>query len=372
MPTHQFLYSDCHINNVSVQQLFEHYSKAKTKNKPFLYPKKFNHIKDYIKSDIINNWEAMLSANENLMWIASCHDPEGHHFSSVTFWRSTLKGWFGQHLTSTLNKPHVTMKVLLFAQNKAITDNLKTIAETNETKYLSCQNWYNPYKKYPNRLYNNMKNYSGHDYSDKITLRYRLIHRSQQEIQSHPLITTATEQDNHIVYSFALKIRGKIYADAEDFHNDLLLSAIDKEYNKVGLSRKRFILLAWDNKKQNIQGAAFIYRGPFALNFSLLENRCDLLIDPQMDYNAQAKIIKALIQQASHYYDSNTMSKHFSFPFPSEYFPVVSESHPINIIDKCFPNKGKRVYNQNYCIWGGFEGWFRRLHDQYNIYKLFE
>jgi len=367
-----YLFSDCHINSVSVKQLFEHYAQAKTKNNPFLYPKKLNHIKDYLFADIKDNWKKLLSTSENLMWIASCHDPKGKNFASVTFWRSTMKGWFGQHLASTLDKPHLTMKVLLFAQRKAIIDNLNAITETNETKYLSCQNWYNPYKKYPNWLYKDMKKYSGHEYSDKQTLRYRLIHRNQQEIESYPYISKATEKDNQSVYIFASKIRGKIFADSEDLEDDLLLNRIDKEYNKAGLSRKRDILMAWDKNKEIILGVALIYRGPFALNFSLLENRCDILINPSIGRNERVNIIRALVQKSSHYYDSTKMLEKFSQPYLADVFPVVSEKMNVEIIDNLFPDKGKRVYNQNYCIWGGFEGWFRRLHDQYNLFKIFE
>jgi hypothetical protein len=56
------------------------------------------------------------------------------------------------------------------------------------------------------------------------------------------------------------------------------LNAVDELYRGVGLRRTRHVWLAYRANKEEPVGAAIAYRGPLGVNFSYLENRCDLLL----------------------------------------------------------------------------------------------
>jgi len=76
--------------------------------------------------------------------------------------------------------------------------------------------------------------------------------------------------------------RGSIYVAAEQLATDPELAEVDQLYREVGLRRTRHIWLAYREYKDEPIGAVIAYRGPLGLNFSYIENRCDLLLHPTL------------------------------------------------------------------------------------------
>ena len=69
-----------------------------------------------------------------------------------------------------------------------------------------------------------------------------------------------------------------MFVEAGQFDsNDINLESINESYKSIGLFKRRHILLAFS--KSQLVGVAIVYRSPIGLNFSLLENRCELIIN---------------------------------------------------------------------------------------------
>jgi hypothetical protein len=86
-----------------------------------------------------------------------------------------------------------------------------------------------------------------------------------------------------------------VYVTAEALDRDVELQAVDRLYRSVGLRRARHVWLAYREGAEAAAGAALAYRGPLGLNFSFLENRCDLLLDPALSAEEAAAVTSALV-----------------------------------------------------------------------------
>jgi hypothetical protein len=76
------------------------------------------------------------------------------------------------------------------------------------------------------------------------------------------------------------------------------LKAVEGLYRSVGLRRSRQVWLAYRADSDEALGAAIAYRGPLGLNFSFIENRCDLLLNPQLS-DADAADVSTALMNAS-------------------------------------------------------------------------
>ena len=105
-------------------------------------------------------------------------------------------------------------------------------------------------------------------------------------------------------------------------------------------------------------GAAIVYRGPLGLNFSFLENRCDLIIDLSADSFVIDMTAQALLSHASiAYLDSD-----FSMPYPLNYIPVITDSATSSFLLK----KGAsliRQYQKSMWLRKGFNLWAKHIED---------
>jgi hypothetical protein len=96
--------------------------------------------------------------------------------------------------------------------------------------------------------------------------------------------------------TIAAQSRGGIYIAAEELDRDVELQAVNAMYQAVGLSRTRQVWLAYKSGSPEAAGAAIAYRGPLGLNFSFIENRCDLLLNPALSDVEAAAVSKALVR----------------------------------------------------------------------------
>jgi hypothetical protein len=96
---------------------------------------------------------------------------------------------------------------------------------------------------------------------------------------------------------------------------DPLLQAVDRRYRRVGLRRYRRILTATD-RTGRLLGAALAHRGPLGMNYSFLENRCDLLL-AQTTPDQAATTAQTLAAAAAETYQD----------FPPGFIPVMVTAH---------------------------------------------
>lgn len=151
--------------------------------------------------------------------------------------------------------------------------------------------------------------------------------------------------------SLAAETRSAAYVRAEELDvDDLQLDGVDSLYRLVGLRRFRRIWLAWMPGDAHPLDAAIVFRGPMGLNFSVLENRCDLLIASRVPEDRVASITRALLARAGEAYEDYTLG----------IFPVVTDARTAALA----ASQDLRVLRR-YCqsVWlrNGYPGWYRQL-----------
>jgi hypothetical protein len=97
----------------------------------------------------------------------------------------------------------------------------------------------------------------------------------------------------------AAHVRGELYVTAEELDRDVELQSVDCLYRAVGLRRTRQAWVACRAGSGQVIGAALAYRGPLGLNFSFLENRCDLLVGAELSPPEAADVTTALLDAAA-------------------------------------------------------------------------
>lgn len=314
----------------------------------FLYPEKLRRINPYI--DLIHdNWKLALKARDELFNIITYREPKTDRMASIIFWRSTNHGWVAQHLIATKRYPAGACAMMMQVQAEVI---------LGGAKYQSFQNWFNPENRFANKIFGSVVQTIGEENSDVKSYKYlAVLPTERHEPFSDIRVKKCNNKDKDDIYEFASKVCGRVYANAEELgSDDLELEKLNKHYRKVGLSRKRFIWMAFCSKTGKSLGAAIAYRGPFGFNFSYIENRCDLLVDPDLDESRAESVCQALLSHARDAY----FGKMFSLKYPLKYIPVVTDKRCANIMD---PSKTKRINNYNQSIWldKGFEGWYKNV-----------
>ena len=222
---------DFSANIVSVPDLFAHY-----KDVNFLYPEKNNKIEPFMPL-IERNWQAARRAEKEILWTLMFNNPEIRSMGSVTFWRSTKNDWVAQHLTSS-GYPSAVLAMVLTAQ-----------VEGMEKGCRSIQNWFQPSNKYAAKVFGSIVNTVGDKYSAVQSFDYFEIGpksiKKNTKIKNFAIKKCVNQKPSGI-YNFAKKVRGDIYALAENLDNeDIELKDVDNLYQKYGLSRKRHIWMAF-------------------------------------------------------------------------------------------------------------------------------
>ena len=99
--------------------------------------------------------------------------------------------------------------------------------------------------------------------------------------------------------AIASATRGGVYIAGEDLLGDVELRTVDEMYRSVGLRRTRSVWLAYKGSRREPVGAAIAYRGPLGVNFSYLENRCDLLLHPTLPESEISDTIASLLNAST-------------------------------------------------------------------------
>ncbi len=265
------------VNAIPVSELFALYERT-----GFLYPDKAARLTPHI-GQVRDNWRRMLSAGESLLYVLTAGDEE-RGLASLAVWRTTYKGWMSQHLVSEGN-PYASRAVMLDAAAGCI---LKGEDE-------SAQNWFRPENRFPARVFGSMVQTIGESLSSVQRHAYFSLPR-RMSLPSAGGIRTVPYNSSHkgALCAIASAARGGIYVAAEELSGDVECEAIDELYRRVGLRRTRHVWLAYRGNKNEPIGAAIVYRGPLGLNFSYLENRCDLLLHPSVHESEALGVISGL------------------------------------------------------------------------------
>jgi hypothetical protein len=246
----------------------------------------------------------MLRSGESLIYVLTAGDEEQGR-ASITVWRTTHHGWTSQHLVSE-NNPHASRAVMLDGSAASI---LKGVDESH-------QNWFRPENRFPARVFGSMVKTIGESLSSVQLYMYFALPRDLS-LPSQGGVRIVPYDPSHkaALSALASAARGSVYATAEELANDPELKAVDELYRRVGLRRTRHIWLAYRPRKDEPIGAAIAYRGPLGLNFSYIENRCDLLLHPAVAESEAPGVVAALLKASSVAYED----------FELDTIPVIAE-----------------------------------------------
>lgn len=295
------------VNALTVSEIFALYEHT-----GFLYPDKAARLFPHL-GQVRENWRRMLSAGEALLYVLTAGDKTKGR-ASLAVWRTTQNGWMSQHLVSE-NNPHASRAVMLAA----------AAASIRKGQDLSAQNWFRPENRFPARVFGSMVQTIGERLSSVQRHAYFALPRSLSlPVEKRIRVVPYDPSHKESLLEIAAAARGSIYIMAEELGQDVEFTAVDELYRKVGLRRRRNVWLAFRANKEEPIGAVIVYRGPLGVNFSYLENRCDLLLHPTLPEKEVSEVASALLAASAQAYDD----------FELEEIPVIAEEMATHVLYK--------------------------------------
>lgn len=309
------------VNEIDVDDLFDLYQQT-----GFLYPEKASRLLPHL--DLVKeNWRRMLRAEESLLYVLTAGNAERGR-ASLAVWRSSRHGWTYQHLVSE-NNPFASRSVMLAAEAESI---LKGSDE-------SAQNWYRPENRFPARVFGTMTESIGGSLSSAQQHAYLALSRKIVLPPDAGVRVVPYEASrNRELCALAELARGNVYVSAEELTADVPFKALDGLYRRVGLRRTRHVWLAYRKGTDEPIGAALAYRGPLGLNFSFLENRCDLLLPSYLSSSEIEGVGTALLSACASAYEN----------FELEEIPVIVSEQAAPILTRL---GAQIVRHYCQCIW---------------------
>jgi hypothetical protein len=266
------------VNALSVDELFGLYERA-----GFLYPAKAARLLPYM--DLVReNWRRLLQAGDSLLYVLTAGDEEKGG-ASIAVWRTTGRGWISQHLVSE-NNPLASRAVMLAGSAGAM---LRGLDESH-------QNWFRPENRFPARVFGSMVQSIGESYASVRRHMYFALPR-QRTFEPNESVHIVPYGPSHQegLCALAALVRGNIYVNSEELKHDVELQYVNDLYRGVGLRRTRQVWLAYRDSGDEPIGAVMAYRGPLGVNFSFIENRCDLLLHPAMPESDVPAVVGSLL-----------------------------------------------------------------------------
>jgi len=299
------------VNALSVSEIFALYEHT-----GFLYPGKAARLFPHL-GQVRENWQRMLCGGESLLYILSAGD-EKRGRASLAVWRTTHHGWMSQHLVCE-NNPYASRAVMLAAA-------AGTIRKGSD---LSAQNWFRPENRFPARVFGSMVQTIGERLSSVQRHSYFALPRTLSlPIEKRIRVVPYRPSHKQALLEIASAARGSIYVMAEELQHDVEFNAVDELYRSVGLRRTRHVWLAYRANKDEPIEAAMVYRGPLGVNFSYLENRCDLLLHPTLPESEVSEVASSLLSASSAAYKD----------FELDEIPVIAEEMATHVLFKLGEN----------------------------------
>ena len=329
-------------NALPVSELFDLYERTL-----FLYPAKRDKLAP-VMSLVKRNWERLRKAGELLLCSMTVQDQATGAISSITKWRSSLSGTLVQHLVSEGN-PLGTRAVSLGA----------TATSYVTGADLFHQNWFRPDNRFPARVFGTLPASACPERAAVHDLRFWSVsrHLPVAACLAGVIEPVKRHHDRSALLDLVRRSRGPLWAAIEELDTDLELEAVDCIYRRIGLSRYRRVWMAVPNGEDQPVMAAVAYRGPLGMNFSFLENRCELMIDPDADPGLVAELAPALLGAAA------TAYRDFELP----YIPVVAgdaaNESLINVGGEFLRNYSQSVWTREGCP--AFYSHINRIYDRF-------
>jgi hypothetical protein len=271
------------INALDVDELFDLYRRT-----GFLYPEKAARLLPHM--DLVrDNWRRMLSAPDSLLSVLTSGGG-GRGLASIAAWRTTSTGWTWQHHVSDKN-PLGSRAVMLGGLAACI---LRGEAQSH-------QNWFRPENRFPARVFGSMVPALGESAASVKRHMYFAMPRALTPGADRAVLAVPYDHSQREdLCALAIVARGGVYIRSEELDSDVELRGLDELYRRAGLRRTRQVWLAYANRHGDQPvGAALAYRGPLGVNFSYLESRCDLLLDPTLAEHMRPAVVATLLNASA-------------------------------------------------------------------------
>jgi len=330
----------CAVNAIGPEALFARYAQTR-----FLYPAKRQRLAPYWPR-ITDNWTRAQRAGELLHWVLTYDNGTPDGWASLTSWRSTHHGWQTQHLVST-GGPRASRSVLLAGQAVRISDGWDH----------AHQNWFRPANRFAAAAFGGMTAALPSDLAAVVAGEYLFLPKAAVPADPTGTLGQTVRLDGGRtpeLADLATRTRGPVYATAEELdRDDLLLDQVDQLYRLVGLRRYRRVSVL-QHPNGRLVGAALAYRGPLGFNFSFLENRCDLLIDPSLAEADSAAAVRQLLAAA--------VCAYTDFELPV--VPIVADAATARVL---LTLGAERIQQYSQAIWlaAGFTAWYQHIETLY-------
>jgi hypothetical protein len=326
------------VNTLSVEQIFALYERT-----GFLYPGKAARLRPHLGL-VLKNWRKMLRAGESLLYILTAGD-EARGMASLAVWRTAPHGWMSQHLVSD-NNPFASRAVMLAAAAG------KILRGTDD-----AQNWFRPENRFPARVFGSMVYTIGESLCSVQRHSYFALPRGLKLSCGSSRIRAVPydPSQKQALSAIASATRGSVYIAGEDLLGDVELQSVNEMYRSVGLRRTRSVWLAYQGTRSEPVGAAIAYRGPLGINFSYLENRCDLLLHPTLPAVDVPGTVASLLNASSAAYQD----------FELEDIPLITDEMATDVLLK-FGAEFLRHYCQGIWLKAGHQGFYQHVDGFYS------
>ncbi|UII34987.1 hypothetical protein LVD17_14340 [Fulvivirga ulvae] len=274
------------VNGIKVEDLFQCYDKYN-----FLYQEKKEKMR-YLYPMIKANWSMALDMPWEYFLLLTYNRPEKDLFASVSAWRSTSRSYLIQHMVS--NQPENTRLILLH-----FLELLKEDIMVNN----AIQVYYQPKTRFANNMFSYLEAEAGSLHSHLHTFSFLSYPLKPIQLTNSSIHIEELNVDNKAdILHFVNSERGKFYSWVQDLDtDDFNLSNLDEHYKKYGLSRSRKVLAFKDNKN-NILGVTLINKASAGLNFSLLENSTEIILDSKQPEWTLNEVLNSMLYHLSNEY----------------------------------------------------------------------
>lgn len=319
-------------NKLSFSQIIEKYE-----NLGFIYSSKKDTLKPQIK-EIEKNWGNLLNGNEIFQLLTIEHQTL---FATGCVWRNTMNGWFVQHGTS--NKLIGFLLILLEEQKFLIKDG----------KIKSAQVWFQDKNSTVNKICNEALLGINKDLFLTEQLHYFLWKPDYFQSSKSYTVKEFSSEFREVFNHFIIKNKGNVYLYGEELHEeDMELKSLNNIFKKHKLNRSRKVFLIFDNNNI-LYSVVIFYYASIGINFSLLENRCEIIVD------------KGNNKRSSSFYSTlanlifNYANKNISMtPIITDYFT----SKLFNLKE----NNKARTYTRHIWLSPCFEEWYKNFSKLFN------
>jgi hypothetical protein len=267
----------CEVSAWSVEELFARYRSA-----GFLYPAKLAMLAP-VMAQVRSSWQRGLATGDDVIWFATCELDSG--WATVAAWRTSFHGWQTQHLVST--SPRAARTVLLAAQ----------AAHLGHETAAAMQNWFRSTNRFASAVFGTFAD--GRPTEDVCIVEHAFFALPLHVVAGAAAVTPARRVTDEVeasrVLDFVTEVRGPVFVAGEELRGDLELERLRPVYG-AGLTRSRQVHVL--EEAGVVLGAALCHRGPTGFSFSLLENRCDLVLRPGLPPDVASRTVRGLLVAA--------------------------------------------------------------------------